>query len=313
MVRIQRLDHENQKFPIVLMFLFVVTSLGTISFIFLGNRPVVIPESNSIPRFHNGAIGSEDLPTDDISPLQSMVSKNVILTDVVYIIPGGGSGNGIEYPEWSRQRVVAAHKHSIEQENKQPIFLALSAGSLNSPNSLQTDSRIVFECQFMIAHLLELGASKDSVFGDFMSWDTVSNGLVARQFLEGLLAVRSHKENRKNLRSSNYLQVNVFISDFHAERVKAAFNWILGLEPSLFNGGITLVIHSVSTEDIVWSNKEEFEERVKHEENGVLMMQQNCLAVTTIAELYAFLLLGPHKGFHNYLHDSYSRSQGAGW
>jgi hypothetical protein len=63
MVRIQRLDYENQKFPVVLMFLFVLTSLGTISFIFFGHRPVTIPESKSIPRFHNGAIGSEDLQT----------------------------------------------------------------------------------------------------------------------------------------------------------------------------------------------------------------------------------------------------------
>lgn len=242
-----------------------------------------------------------------------MVSKNVMLADVVYIIPGGGSSNGVEYPEWTRQRVAAAYKHSIEQENKQPIFLALSAGSLNSPNSLQPDSRIVFESQFIIAHLLELGASKDIVFGDFMSWDTVSNGLVARQFLEGLLAVKSHKGSKKNLRSNVHLQVNIFISDFHAERVKAAFNWILALEPSLFNGGISMVVHSVSTEDIVWPNKEEFDERIKHEENGVLLMQQNSVAVTSIAELYAFLMLGPHKGFHNYLHNSYSRSQGAGW
>lgn len=63
MVRIQRLDYENQKFPVVLMFLFVLTSLGTLSFIFLGHRPITIPESKIIPRFHNGAIGSEELQT----------------------------------------------------------------------------------------------------------------------------------------------------------------------------------------------------------------------------------------------------------
>jgi hypothetical protein len=325
MARTQRSDHEN--FPSILIFLLVLTSVGTITFVFFGNHSGLKQSPLSVTRNHDGAANhNSQIGVESENLIRNIVGKSVLDAEVVYIIPGGGSGSGLhtlDYPEWSRQRVVAAHRHSMEKEaeNKQSIFLALSAGSLNAPNLLLSDSRIVFECEFMIAHLIELGVPSARIFGDSMSWDTVTNALVARQFLEGLLTVKSKpkklSKRKKSLRdehnnpqglviSTSPLQVEVFISDFHAERMKAAFNWVLNLEPSLFaDRAITVAVHSVSSEEILWPDKEAFAERVKHEEEGARQIQENSQIVTTMAEFHAFLLLGPHKGLDSYLKNSY--------
>ena len=374
MARTQRLDQE--KFPFVLILLLVLTSLGTISVLFFGSRSIYRPTANTSTR--NANINSDSNFRDDFrdskndysyeyqSLVRNVVSTSVLEVEVIYIIPGGGSGSDLlklEYPEWCKQRVIAAHKHSIEINNeKKSIFLALSAGSLNAPNTLYPDNKIIFESQFMIAHLTELGVTTDRTFGDTMSWDTVTNALCARQFLEGLLILRKkkikqsssfspknkNKNNRNNGNGNNGgeliggvsgasgvgvsvnnggngggsgggsdimispLIVNVFVSDFHAARVKATFSWVLGLEPSLLNSNIALSVHSVNSEDIVW-DKEEFNERIKHETAGVAMIEQNKEIVSTIAELHAFLLLGPHTGLNSYIHNSYIPSTGAGW
>lgn len=330
MARTQRLDQE--KFPIVLIFLVILTSLGTMSVLFFGSRSIYRPKSSTISRLNkindNGNQHNVENPSEYQSLVRNIVSDSVLEAEVVYIMPGGGSGTDIlkvEYPEWCKQRVVAAHKHSLEV-NKNSVFLALSAGSLNAPNTLQSDSKIIFESQFMLAHLAELGVSGDRTFGDTMSWDTVTNALVARQFIEGILSLRKMKSRLRDDAKSNFrepvndhipsfpLNVEVFISDFHAERVKAAFYWIFDLEPSLFkSGGITFSVHSVNSESVVWNDKEEFEERVRHESAGVIQIQKNAKIVLTVSDLYAFLLLGPHEGLNTYLHNLYVPSSGAGW
>jgi hypothetical protein len=115
----------------------------------------------------------------------------------VYVIPGGGSGsagatetNTTDYPEWTRRRVVDAVTHWKRKHEAQSdaIFLTLSAGSMNSPNKRYDDGRIKFECQHTMDHLKSLGVPANRVFGDMLSWDTVTNGLTLRLFLEGVLA-----------------------------------------------------------------------------------------------------------------------------
>ena len=339
MARTQRSDHES--FPTILIFLLILTSVGTISFIFFGGgQGTIYSTTTRASRNSKDGISENLIIEKPLSLVRGIIAESVLDAEVIYIIPGGGSGSdllALDYPEWSKQRVIAAHRHSLEKlsEDKKSIFLALSAGSLNAPNLLQPDGRVVFECQFMIAHLLELEVASDRIFGDTMSWDTVSNAQVARQFLEGLLALRKPiqkqkqlKNNKKKKRSfreenslpdeliitSSPLQVEIFISDFHAERVKAAFNWVLSLEPSLFEGrSITVAVHSVSTEDITWSDRTAYEVRQRHEEEGVQQILHNSKIITTMAEFNAFILLGGHTGFDSYVKNSYQVSQGAGW
>ena len=107
--------------------------------------------------------------------LHAMLSPTVLSADTVYLIPGGGSDRGT-YPEWSKQRTLAAFEHSKQYPNS--VFLALSAGSLNAPNGRLDDGRVRFECQAMVDQLVDLGVPRERVFGDFMSWDTVANALV---------------------------------------------------------------------------------------------------------------------------------------
>lgn len=47
--------------------------------------------------------------------------------------------------------------YHIYLDKQDAIFLTLSAGSLNAPNTKMSDSRIIFECQYMINHLKQLG------------------------------------------------------------------------------------------------------------------------------------------------------------
>ena len=100
----------------------------------------------------------------------------------IYIIPGGGSSNKGAYPEWTQRRVTTAFDYYLDsgdsQQNK-TLFVSLSAGSLNAPNSQLSppnDPRIVFECQHVMNHLKRLGVRKEIIFGDTFSWDTAHLG-----------------------------------------------------------------------------------------------------------------------------------------
>jgi hypothetical protein len=274
----------------------------------------------------------------------------------VYVIPGGGSGlsadsledPSLAYPLWTKQRVQAAYHHYSTVNPSSSVFLALSAGSLNAPNQRSSSTKnIIFECQHIFLHLVDLGVDKDLIFGDIMSWDTVGrlslshyyfslpvfilcmipgNGLTLRLFLEGLLSTKSAMKSSRSEEQAespeidpnavDEIFVEVFISDFHSERVKHSFEWILDLYPSLISGDnhpIHLRIHSVSSQGVQWKSKEDFEARIDHEMRGVAIIEENAKHVKTFAELFAFLLLGPHRGIRNYLLESYQPSTGGGW
>ena len=242
----------------------------------------------------------------------------------VYVIPGGGSSHDIGYPEWTKRRVNAAYDHYIRNSNQaSSIFLSLSAGSLNSPNVLFNDGRIMFECQHMILHLIDKGVPKSRIYGDMTSWDTVGNGYVLRTFLEGVLLykdilapepeVSSRRiEEQQEIKPSELLNIEVFISDFHALRVKETFAWMLELLPSL-SDRVRLNIHSVDSIGIKWYSEQEFQARVRHEEVGVERIKENKRHIKTVNQFHAFSLLGGHQGYRKYLLNEYVKSEGGGW
>jgi hypothetical protein len=159
---------------------------------------------------HSYITSKSNLSLEELEKLRKMlISPSLSNIDTIYVIPGGGGGvsegenenKGIgskidyeSYPEWSRRRVLAAyeaslireelykyetkekyndddHKYNNNNNNKfKSIFLALSAGSMNSPNVLFDDGSIMFESQHMMQHLKDLGITKERVFGDFISW-----------------------------------------------------------------------------------------------------------------------------------------------
>jgi len=196
----------------------------------------------------------EKLTNQDYENFMTLRFSNdaLVNVDTVFVVPGGGSGSS-GLPEWSKRRLDAANLafKAASASGKRPIFILLSAGSLNSPNLLQEDGRMIFECQHMMRYLVDqLNVDAKYIFGDFISWDTVSNGLTLRMFIEGLLAIQSDPFLLEELAASHKkkkIQLQVYISDFHAERVRAVFEWVLSLQPSLAND-VVLTIHSVGSE-----------------------------------------------------------------
>ncbi len=271
----------------------------------------------------------------------------------LYVIPGGGSGmrstkdeEGFVYPEWTRRRTLAAVKHAkenfgsailtstrdadkdMDKDKDNLNFLALSAGSLNSPNARNKDHQVVFECTHTIRHLVELGVSQDRIHGDFMSWDTITNGYVLRMTAQALLARYPGAER---------INIEVFISDFHLERMQASLEWLLGLsggpseQPLL--GKVMLRMHSVSSEGIEglsyfgkpdkWGKpapvsdaaRALFRDRQEHEKRGVEQIARNRKIIRSEGQFQEWLLLGGHQGLSAFLRGdgSYVPSRGEGW
>lgn len=230
----------------------------------------------------------------------------------VYVIPGGGSG----YPEWTRRRTIAAATHFNSSRHAlsgvgNTVFLALSAGSLNAPNAhRRDDNRILFECQHTIDHLVDLGMPRNLIFGDTFSWDTVTNALTLRMFLEGVFVThRRHK--------GAHITVHIFISDFHLERMKEACYWVLGLTPSLFETKHTkleIEMHSIDSDGIEWGPGNGGKaRRVAHERAGVERIRGLQNHISDLPQLFAYLTMGGHQGLHRYVHSTYTKSVGVGW
>jgi hypothetical protein len=188
------------------------------------------------------------LPNEEEFSILYISNEQMQKINTVYVIPGGGSSADHGYPEWTKRRVVAAHQHyeNHHKDTGTAIFLALSAGSLNSANTLLNDKRVRFECQFTIQHLLQLGVPRKIIFGDTFSWDTVTNGLTLRMLVEGVQEYRA--QSAHNFEEVPWsppspasatqlvlkdLTIEVFISDFHADRVRESFQWILNLAPAV--------------------------------------------------------------------------------
>lgn len=262
-----------------------------------------------------GIVNTEDWST--IFGIDEGLMKDI---HTVYVIPGGGSNNASGYPEWTKRRVVSAYDHyKVHFENKptkkNALFIALSAGSLNSANRYMKDGRVVFECQHIVHHLTQLGVSKDVIFGDMFSWDTVTNGWTLRMLLEGIQVYRRKKMlEAKQIRKNSMLRalkVEVFISDFHADRVRATFDWVLNLSPKL--EAYEMHINIVSSMGIQWSTPNDYLLRIQHEKEGLQRIVKNVKSIKTVPQFFAFLTLGGHQGMRKYLQSDYAISQGGGW
>ena len=276
---------ERGKFPRVLVFILVVVTIATFRLLFSTERTTKRTTKHlRITDGSNSAVVALNAGPRAKMGLGLQGLQHGVTT--VYIIPGGGTNNG-EYPEWSKQRTLAAFEHS--QSNPNSIFVALSADSLNTPNPRE-DERTVFECQWMIKQLVELGVPRERIFGGFHSWDAAANAQVARQYVEALMTVKEYS-------TSQPLRVEVFVSDFYAARVEAAFHWVFGLSPSIVKDKLAaLTVHKVSNASIQWPSEEDFQQRSAHEEKGLEAIHQNAEVVSSMQELMVLLLLGPGTG-----------------
>ncbi len=273
------------------------------------------PSTGVFSRRDKEVVAEEDVILSDPTKIDLPNIQQDVLEEItrVIVLPGGGSSSDFGgYPEWTKQRVVAAYNFYntlSKPEKRKTIFLTLSAGSFNAPNLLFDDKRTMFECQHMIQHLIRLGIERDRIYGDIFSWDTVTNGMTLRTFVDGLLLY--FKNNRAN--HSQRLSIQVYISDFHAARAQASFQWVLGLEPSLLVRDVEMEVHSVSSHGVVWPSPEDYQKRIEHEKLGLQMVLKQAQQIKTLQEFNAFIMLGGHLGIRKYLNNEYVKSVGAGW
>jgi bacterioferritin (cytochrome b1) len=180
----------------------------------------------------------------------------------------------------------------------------------------------------MIQHLVNIGVPSDAVFGDMFSWDSVTNGYSLRMFIDGILLYRDiliaenlpvnqpqnapQMKEKEGTKLIEKLQVEVFISDFHAERIKESFLFLLNLAPSMTDR-VQLNINIVDSQGIKWKSAEEFNQRIKHEEIATEKLRETRKQITTVQQYHAFVMLGGHLGLNKYLHGAYVKSQGVGW
>lgn len=182
------------------------------------------------------------------------------------------------------------------------MFLAISAGSLNGANQRLADNRVIFESQYTMQHLKLLGIPENKIFGDIFSWDTITNGLYLRQYVEGYFVTCQHKNCE--------IIIEVFISDFHLNRIRASFEWILSLKPNL-SFQYNLIMHAIPSTNIFQSN--DLSIREKHELEGLKRIERNKNKIKSLPDLYHFLYVGGHVGISSYLHGTYNTTRSVGY
>ncbi|CAM9951089.1 unnamed protein product [Ectocarpus fasciculatus] len=110
------------------------------------------------------------------------------------------------------------------------------------------------------------------------------------------------------------MNLTVFVSDFHAERMDAVFQWVFGLEPSLLRGKTTVTTVSIDTPVEMWARGgEQKEARQAHETEAAEQARQRAREIRTVEEFRAFMMLGGHRGYFDLTHGRYQASSGGGW
>ncbi|CAM9757390.1 unnamed protein product [Ectocarpus sp. 4 AP-2014] len=121
-------------------------------------------------------------------------------------------------------------------------------------------------------------------------------------------------KNKKARARRGPMNLTVFVSDFHAERMDAVFQWVFGLEPSLLKGKTTITTVSIETPVEMWARGgEQREARQAHEAEAAEQARQRAREIRTVEEFRAFMMLGGHRGYFDLTHGRYQASSGGGW
>ena len=225
--------------------------------------------------------------------------------DRVFVLPGGGPGeDGL--PRWTVERcdsALRAFEALTAAERGRAAFLSLSAGSMNAPSARGRGGAVVFESSAIAGYLSSRGVPRASILCDLFSWDTVGNALHTRRVLISLLQLRPGRRR---------LHVEVHISDFHADRVRAALEWALGAAPSVLPSCRLTVVPVPSAASEAWP-LEQLRARREHELKASAQVRQNARSMPSAAALAAYVDLQAHEGYFAFAHGSYAASKGAGW
>lgn len=128
------------------------------------------------------------------------------------LIPGGGVRESGALPSWVRRRLDRAMKLQRGE-----YLVTLSAGTPHRPPPLDSNRFPIFESAAGARYLIQAGLPSSRVLMETSSWDTIGNAFFSRVV---------HVQPR------GWRRILVITSDFHLERVQAAFNWAYGLTPN---------------------------------------------------------------------------------
>ena len=131
--------------------------------------------------------------------------------DAILVLGGGVKKDGA-LPEWIIRRLNKA----IEMYSGKEKIITLSAGTTHKPPVIKKNGFPLSEAEAAANFLIKKGISRENIWMEKMSLDTIGNAYFARMI---------HAEPAK------LKKLAIITSKFHMPRTKAIFNWIFSLAP----------------------------------------------------------------------------------
>ena len=137
------------------------------------------------------------------------------------VILGGGIGNSGNLPHWTKNRCDIAIKYFNENKNKEKIcFIATSGGTYHYPNPKDKNNFTIFECDLIVKYLNNNGITKNIIYREWSSYDTIGNAFYVRVQITDICDVND---------------LIIITSKFHYERSKCIFDFIFSLDNKKYN------------------------------------------------------------------------------
>ncbi len=167
-------------------------------------------------------------------------------------------------PSWVRRRLDRA----LELRGGE-YLVTLSAGTPHRPPPLDDNKFPIFESAAGAKYLIEAGVPSNRVLMETSSRDTIGNAFFSRVI---------HVQPRA------WRRVLVITSDFHLERVQAAFDWVYGLTPNPTECG--LHYQGVSDPEM---DPALLRARIRKEREGLDELARLTTRITTMQDFHRWL------------------------
>ena len=201
----------------------------------------------------------EPRPLLDVAQGVDLVRKKKI--DAVLVLGGG--------PPVSPRRTMAFVEKRIDAAkalyDAQPTvkILTLSAGSAHARQLLTTDGLPIWESTAAAASLLDRGVPGIALFAETTSYDTIGNAFFART---------------NHIDIQNWRSLVVITTDWHIQRSRAIFEWILP--------GYDLYFLATDSTGL---SPDAVQARVQKEEASLATVRQLQTQYPTLRDVYTFL------------------------
>jgi hypothetical protein len=139
-----------------------------------------------------------------------------IKIDLLIVLAGGLNEEG-KVHEWVKRRLDRAIE--IHKIFNCPI-LCSGGGTYHKPPYYNDEKFVVHESTECVNYLIQKGVSKDIIFREWSSYDTIANAF---------FSFTNH------IFFSNYKNIGIITSEFHIERTREIFDWVYNLTEKKYN------------------------------------------------------------------------------